>query len=109
MPAKKKSKTVPARKPRPAPRGMYLTVHVTDRAGCNKNVRISSFHDITALGHEVARAVRGYLRTVPMLPHVPAYSLTVWPHWTPTSSAPARKAEHDGIPHTADSEDEHGG
>src|SRR6266852_604204 len=97
--AKKKKKAKSPRTPRTAPRGMYLSVHCMDRGDLDETVRISSFNDITALGHKIARAVRSYLRTVPMLPHVPAYSLQVWPRWTPTSSAPARKAQsadHDG-------------
>ena len=105
MKAKKKKASAPARKPRTAPRGMYLSVHCSDRNGLNQHVRISSFNDITALGHEIARAVRGYLRSVPMLPHVPAYSLTVWPRWTPTSSAPVRKAAGDDVSLTSEGED----
>jgi hypothetical protein len=108
MASKKKKKATSPRKPRTAPRGMFLTVRCTDRAGLDESVRINSFNDITSLGHTIARNVRAYLRSVPMLPHVPAYSLTVWPRWTATSAAPARKDESADRDGTVDLEVDNG-
>src|SRR5258707_14374858 len=104
MATKKKKAKASARKPRTAPRGMFLTVHCTDRAGLDESVRINSFNDITALGHTIARNVRAYLRAVPMLPHVPAYSLTVWPRRTATAASPSPKDQADELEHTSDLE-----
>ncbi len=93
MAKKAKKHATSARKPRPAARGMYLTVHVMPKGAKDESVRVTSFRDITALGHRIAGIVREYLRSIPMLPHVPSWGLSIYPHWTPTSSAPARKSE----------------
>jgi len=85
MAKKSKKKPAAARKPRPAARGMYLTVALSAPGLSTRSVRINSFLDITRLGHQVAGAVREYLRSVPMYPHVRAWSFTVLPRWTQTS------------------------
>lgn len=94
--------------PRPAPpRGMYLTVHV-GAGGYNPedelhlDARIESFADITRVGHRVARAVREYLKRVPMTSHVRSWSLTVYPEWHETA-APKPK-QPDGAQRAADLE-----
>ncbi len=104
MAKKAKKKPATARKPRPVPRGMYLTVHLIARGGLDEQVRINSFLDITRLGHKVAGAVREYLRNVPMLPHVPAWSLSVWPGWTQTSLVAKKEKEPDGAQRASDLE-----
>ncbi len=100
MAKKKKSSKPGAGKPRSAPRGMYLTAGISHRNGKYHKVQIDSFLDITRIGHNVARAVREYLRSVPMLPHVPAWSVTVWPMWHPTSKA-VKKPKQAGLDEAA--------
>lgn len=109
MTAKKKKAKASARKPKSAPRGMYLTVQIDGTGDFHKEVRVESFAHITQLGHDVAREVRAYLRSVPMLPHVPYWRISVWPRWTPTGAAPARKSKSEDSGDTLDLEDNDGG
>ncbi len=98
-PAKKKKKSRSASKPREPrpPKGMYLQVEITDNRALNHSRVITGFPDIVSIGHDVARAVREFIRSAPMLPFVRAYTVTVWPRWhgqaKPPRSAPETEAE----------------
>lgn len=95
MAKKRKKKEAPARAQskhvRAPKRGMYLEVVLTDRNGFEKQVRVESFRDITTVGHKVAAQVRLYLRTIPLSPKLPSYSLQVYPHWIETAAPPVRQ------------------
>lgn len=94
-PTSKGAKT--SRPKRAAPRGMYLRVSIDDNNGLRKQLTLTSFRDVVSVGLDVARQVRQYIRGVPMLPHVTAYSLHVWPHWVQTApQKPRKNAELDG-------------
>ncbi len=97
-PAKKKKKSRSAskrREPR-TPKGMYLDVSISDSNEFHEDLTIRGFPDIVSVGHRVARAVREYIRGVPMLPHVRPYTLTVFAHWNeeeiPPRFAPETKS-----------------
>ncbi len=100
-PAKKKKKR-PSRggsRTAPTPKGMYLKVLISDRNELELERVIRGFPDIVSIGHEVARAVREYVRRVPMLPFVRAWNLTVWPEWVGEAKPPrsAREADAGGV------------
>ncbi len=94
----KKNKKRPRRggsRTAPRPKGMYLQLEVEANNRPNDSAVISEFPDIVRIGHSIARAVREYLRSVPMLPHVPPYRLTMWPRWHGTAK-PRRSAPETG-------------
>ncbi len=62
----------------------------------SNQVTVKSFRDIVAIGHKVARAVRDWLRQVPMTPHVKQknfYISAVWVEAGPVPSNPGSESE----------------
>ncbi len=100
-PAKKK-KNRPRRSGRrtaPTPKGMYLRVDMHDNDELHEELIIRGFQDIVSVGHTVARAVREFIRGVPMTRNPRSYTFMVYPEWVGEAKLPrsAREADAGGV------------